>query len=274
MRFRVASDCGVMPEGDTLYRLAARMHAALAGEVLGRVELRMGPPPAGDATGGRTREVVARGKHLLHRIEPAHGGEPLTLRSHLRMDGRWLMTAATDRIPGPHDRIRALLETSARRATGLDLGELELIRTADESVVLGHLGPDILGPDWDAAEAIRRLGTDSRSAAVALSDQRNLAGLGNIYVQELCFLRGIDPRRPLDAAEIPAVVALAVRLMRANRDRRHRVTTGIDRPGARVWVAGRAGKSCRRCGSALLRERLGADPTRLRELVYCPHCQR
>ena len=101
---------------------------------------------------------------------------------------------------------------------------------------MGYLGPDLLGPDWDAAEAARRLGGDPRPAHVALLDQRNLAGLGNEYVNELLFVRGILPTRPATQTDAAALVATASAMIRANRDRSGRTFTGDSRPGRSTWV--------------------------------------
>ena len=162
---------------------------------------------------------------------------------------------------------------------GFDLGTVEIFERAREDEAVGHLGPDLLGPDWadgGAAEAVRRLSADgAREIDVALLDQRNLAGLGNVYANELCFLRGVLPQRPVDEVrDLPAVVALAHRLITANRDRVERTTTGDLRPGKQTWVYGREGKPCRRCGTKIKHGMLGANELALRDTYWCPHCQR
>jgi len=109
--------------------------------------------------------------------------------------------------------------------------------------------------------------------AVALLDQRNLAGLGNEYVAELCFLRGMLPTTPVRDADLPRTIALAHRLITANRDRVVRTTTGDTRRGGTTWVYGRDGEPCRRCGTPIVAGRLGGTELTMRATYHCPHCQ-
>ncbi|MFG2196976.1 DNA-formamidopyrimidine glycosylase family protein [Streptomyces sp. NPDC048639] len=259
-----------MPEGDTVWLTARRLHEALAGRRLLRSDLRVPKLATVDLSGRDVTEVVPRGKHLLTRIE---GG--LTLHSHLRMDGAWHLYATGERWRGgPDHQIRAVLATTDRAAVGYRLPVLGLIRTADESSVVGHLGPDLLGPDWDADEALRRLlASPARPLGEALLDQRNLAGIGNVYKSELCFMAGCTPWLPV--SEVPApdrLVALAHRLLEANKTRIARATTAVDRRDQRLWVYGRAGRPCRRCGTAVRSADQG-DPGQERSTYWCPACQ-
>ena len=198
----------------------------------------------------------------------------------------WLAPAATARIPSisrPHPsswwprpayRARAIIETPDATAVGFDLGLVEVFPASEEAERLAYLGPDLLGPDWDAAEAIRRLeAMPDTAAVVALGDQRNLAGLGNVLVNEVCFLRGIRPDRPIGEVDLPATVDLARRVIHANRDRLERTTTGDTRPGRRLWVYGRGGEPCRRCGTTIEHGRLGRNDVELRDTWWCPSCQ-
>lgn len=258
-----------MPEGDTVYQVARRLREALAGREVVRSDFRVPAAATVDLAGETVHEVVSRGKHILMRIGA------YTVRSHLRMEGVWLLTAPGERLPGPAADIRAVLEVPGRVAVGLRLGMLDVVPTALEHELVGHLGPDLLGPDWDAAEAIARLTADPAAPVfVALQDQRNLAGIGNEFANELCFVRGLDPARPIGAVDdVPALVALARRMLMANRDRMRRVTTGVDRPGRRSWVFGREGRPCTRCGTPIVRGRLGPSPTVQRDAYRCPSCQ-
>ncbi|MFD9128814.1 DNA-formamidopyrimidine glycosylase family protein, partial [Kitasatospora sp. NPDC059571] len=140
-----------MPEGDTVYRTAATLHQALAGRRLTAADLRVPAHATADLTDRLVTEVVPRGKHLLTRFD---GG--LTLHTHLRMDGRWAVFRTGERWHGgPAHEIRAVLSTAEHSAVGYRLPVVELLRTADEPQAVGHLGPDLLGADWDAAEALR-----------------------------------------------------------------------------------------------------------------------
>ncbi|MGW2847706.1 DNA-formamidopyrimidine glycosylase family protein, partial [Streptomyces sp. NPDC001274] len=179
-----------MPEGDTVLRTAGRLHTALAGRTLTRCDLRVPRFATADLTGRTVLGVVPRGKHLLLRVE---GG--LTLHSHLRMDGAWRVYGPAERWRGgPAHQIRAILGNAEQTAVGYRLPVLELLRTRDEEKAVGPLGPDLLGPDWDAATALRNLLAEpTRPLGEALLDQRNLAGIGNVYKAELCFLARVTP---------------------------------------------------------------------------------
>jgi endonuclease-8 len=157
---------------------------------------------------------------------------------------------------------------------GYQLGVVELIRTSEEGRVTGHLGPDLLGPDWDPAEAVRRLrAAPDRPIGEALLDQRNLAGIGTWFLAEMLFLRGIDPWRPTSGVEdLGALVDLGHRLLDANKTRPGHSSTGDTRPGRDSWVYGRAGRPCRRCGTPVRRGEQG-PPGQERLRFWCPSCQ-
>jgi endonuclease-8 len=167
-----------------------------------------------------------------------------------------------------------VLANDTWQAVGYQLGIVEILPTAREAGIVGHLGPDILGPDWDPAEAARRLrAVPARAVGEALLDQRNLAGIGNLYKAEVLFLRGVDPWRPVgDVADLDALVSLAHRLMEANKERSGQVTTGVRRPGEQTWVYGRAGRPCRRCGTPIRAADQGSEASE-RITYWCPHCQ-
>ena len=216
-----------MPEGDVVWYTARRLHAALAGRSLARSDFRVPRLATADLTGDVVIETASRGKHLLTRTQNG-----LTIHTHLRMDGTWRVRPAAERIPDSH-RIRLVLANDDWQAIGYQLGVVELIRTSDEPQVTGHLGPDLLGPDWDCDEAVRRLGAEpDRPIGEALLDQRNLAGAGTYFATEMLFLRGIDPWRSVsDVENLEALVDLGHRLLDANKTRLGHVTTGDTRPG-------------------------------------------
>ncbi|WNI22084.1 DNA-formamidopyrimidine glycosylase family protein [Streptomyces sp. ITFR-16] len=270
-----------MPEGDTVLQTAERLHHALAGRVLTRSDLRVPRFATADLTGRTVLDVSARGKHLLTRIE---GG--LTLHSHLRMDGAWRIYAPGERWRGgPGHQIRAVLGNAAHTAVGYRLPVLELLRTRDEGNAVGHLGPDLLGPDWDPDTALRNLLADpARPLGEALLDQRNLAGIGNIYKAELCFLARATPWLPI--GDLPArtatlLVSTARQLLEANRDRPVRTTTAAARPrtatgraprparpSENLWVYGRTHRPCLRCGTPIREAEQDNRPA-----YWCPRCQ-
>ena len=258
-----------MPEGDTVYRSAKNLNAALAGELLTRCDIRVPAFATVDLTGETVDEVVPRGKHLLMRV-----GE-YTLHSHLKMEGSWHLYRPGSSWFRPAFLARAILETDDIQAVGFSLGLFEVIRRDAEDDAVGYLGPDLLGPDWDAAQALANLlSNPDREVGLALLDQRNLAGLGNVYRAELCFLRGVLPTRPVgEVADPKKLIELAWRLIDANKDRSERTTTGqLNRE--RTWVYGRGGKPCRRCGTTILRGELGDTALELRTTFWCPNCQR
>src|ERR1700733_13966504 len=163
-----------MPEGDSVWHAAKRLREALAGRVLTRSDFRVPRYATTDLTGREVTESLSRGKHLLTRVE---GG--VTVHTHLRMDGSWRIGPLA-RYPSRDHRIRLILANREQQAVGSRLGIVEVLATAAEDRAVGHLGPDLLGPDWDADEAVRRLQAEpARPAAEALMDPRNLACIGN-----------------------------------------------------------------------------------------------
>jgi len=264
-----------VPEGDTVYRTARNLDAALTGSVLTRCDLRVPRYATVDLSGLRVDSIASRGKHLLIRIGDS------VLHSHLKMEGAWHLYKHGSRWRRPAFEARAVLETERWQAIGFALGMLEVLPRDEEQDAVGYLGPDLLGPDWDPEEALRRLSAEpDRAIGLALLDQRNLAGIGNVYRSELCFLRGTLPTRPVaEVADLPAVVALAKRVLEANKNRVDRTLTGDTRPGRQDWVYGRAGKPCRRCGTPIQHGTLG-DPVQQdrgatdRDVYWCPRCQR
>ncbi|ADP79630.1 DNA-formamidopyrimidine glycosylase family protein [Pseudofrankia inefficax] len=263
-----------MPEGDTVLQASRRLHQALAGQVLSVSDFRVPRYATVDLTGGTVLEVVPRGKHLLMRCS---GG--VTVHSHLRMEGAWRVFAAGEAWRGgPGWQIRAVLGNARHVAVGYRLPVLDVLRTADESKVVGHLGPDVLGPDWDLARVLANARTHpEREIGSVLLDQTVLAGLGNVYRIEACFVAGLSPwTRIGDVPELDSVVDRARQLIVLNAERPVRVTTGSARPGEQLWVYGRGRRPCRRCGTAIrMAEQAPSDaPEEGRVTYWCPRCQR
>ena len=262
---------GDVPEGDVVRRTAQRLHLALAGRALTVSELRWPSLATVDLVGRGILEVVSAGKHLLARVD---GG--LTLHSHLRMDGSWHIHRTGEPWAGPRPahKIRAVLANRDWTTIGHDLGMLDLVATEREDTLVGHLGPDVLGPGWDPAEAVRRLAAVlDRPVGEALLDQRVLAGVGTFFMSEVLFLRGVSPWTPVaDVGDLDALVGLARRLLLANVERATQSTTGDLRPGRQQYVHARSGRPCRRCGGPVRVAPLGAAPQE-RPAFYCPRCQ-
>ena len=177
-----------VPEGDTVWLAGQRLHEALAGDVLVRSDFRVPALATVDLAGRRVLEVVPRGKHLLTRLS-----DGLTLHTHFRMDGSWHLYRPGDRwTGGPQWQVRAVLETASVQAVGYRLPVVELLATDDEDTVVGHLGPDVLGPDWDAEEAVRRLSADAgrRGRAWRCSTSATWRGSATSTAARCCSCRG------------------------------------------------------------------------------------
>ena len=261
-----------MPEGDTVWRAAARLHVALAGRELTRTDFRWPSVATVDLSGSTTLEVVARGKHLLQRVDGPSG--LVTVHSHLRMEGSWRV-AGLGGLPVRAPDVRAVLETADTMAVGRRLGMLDVVRTADEATLVGHLGPDLLGGDWDSEVAVANLRASTGSLAAALLDQRNLAGLGTLWTAETLFVERLNPwaaAAELPEAQVRALVDRAKRLIEAGKLRDVQSSTGSYVRSQNTYVHGRSGLPCRRCGETV-RVQLDGPPTQERTIFFCPRCQ-
>jgi endonuclease-8 len=250
-----------MPEGDTVWHTAAMLRQHLAGRTLTRCDIRVPRYATVDLTGQVVDEVVSRGKHLFIRVGRS------SIHSHLKMDGSWRVG---DRPVRVDHRARIILESQRIRAVGIDLGVLEILERDRDGDVVAHLGPDLLGADWNPVRAAANLmARPNRSIAEALLDQRVVAGIGNVYSNELCFVSGHLPTSPVGAITDPhRLISRARDMLWTNRFRWNRCTTGDTRVGRQLWVYGRAGRPCRRCGT-----RIGYDDTGDRVAYWCPSCQ-
>jgi endonuclease-8 len=253
-----------VPEGDTVWHTAAVLRDTLAGKALTRCDIRVPRYATVDLTGQVVDEVVSRGKHLFIRVGTA------SIHSHLKMDGSWQVNPVGKPSHAGH-RIRIILEAGEIQAAGVDLGVLEVLdRDRDEDAV-AHLGPDLLGDDWDPRAAAANLVVDpDRPLAETLLDQRVMAGVGNVYCNELCFVTGHLPTAHVSAVKDPLrMVQRARDMLWLNRSRWNRATTGDTRRGRELWVYGRAGRECRRCGTLIESDRSGD-----RINFWCPICQK
>ncbi len=261
-----------MPEGDTVFVAARSLHRALAGRTLLRAEIRVPSLATVDLSGQVVSEVGARGKHLLLRTDAGW-----TLHTHLGMDGCWRVQPAVSKGFGvPAFQVRVILLTDSNRAVGSNLPLVELLRTSQEERRLAHLGPDLLAPDFQVDESLRRLrARPERMIADALLDQRNLAGIGNLFKSEVLFMTAEDPWTPVgQVRDLPGMVALARRLLQAScRDGGLQSTTGRRSPAEKNWVFRRQGHPCRRCGELVRVARQGGVPGQERLTWWCPRCQ-
>ena len=262
-----------MPEGDAVRRTADRLDRSLAGQTLTAADLRVPRLATTDLGGARVEPTATHGKNLLTRLVTADG-QALTLHTHLKMEGSWRVVAAGARWPGPAHEARVVLSTERVSAIGFRLGLVELLPTADEPSVIGHLGPDLLGP-WtpdDEAEALARLAADpGRRLGQALLDQTVVAGMGTIWVAESCFVHGAHPLAPVAAVTDPARLLRRTRQMLQAAVRHGAPLTTGDRRQP-LWAYRRHRQPCLRCRTTLVAGQLGAAG-RERTTYWCPHCQ-
>lgn len=265
-----------MPEGDTIFRTAEVLRAALVGRRITAARAQPRPglrrvPDLSRLIGATVERVESRGKHVLIGFDTG-----LTLRSHLRMSGSWHRYRPGEPWRRPPRQASAILETAESVAVAFNTPTVELLTDADlrRSRPLRALGPDLLSEAFDAGEALRRLRErDAAEIGVGLLDQRAVAGIGNVIKNEVLFLERMHPLTRIEGftdAELRAAVATARRLLQANTGGGARVTTGSPRRGQELWVYGRAGRPCRRCGSLIATRRQGELA---RSTYWCPRCQ-
>ncbi|HMR48296.1 MAG TPA: DNA-formamidopyrimidine glycosylase family protein [Arachnia sp.] len=277
-----------MPEGDSVWRLSERLQP-LASRRVERSSLRVPQLATASLDGATITRVWPHGKHLFWLLDDDAGSR--VLHTHLRMEGHWRIHTVGTRWSSPAHTARIVVQVSGGiELVGHELGLVELWPAEEFARRMGYLGPDLLADDWSAPgrwapsgrdEAIRRiLAVPGRSIGEALLDQRNLAGIGNEYRAEVCFLRGLHPGLPVGAVDVPAIVDLAATLMRGNLSSPVRTFTGDHRKGETTFVFGRKGRPCRRCGTAIRADTLGgaasvADPRAGQERLiwWCPVCQ-
>ena len=257
-----------MPEGDTILHAARRVGAALVGKEILDIETpqrrhlhdRWPERLAGRAV----RAVDSHGKHLFVRFE----GD-ITLHSHLRMTGKWGVYRHGERWRRSPRRAWLVVRTADHEVVQFDGPVLELMtesRTHFDQR-LAALGPDILGEALDEDAFLRRLREDdpTRGIGEALLDQRNIAGIGNIWKSESCFAAQIDPwRRVSQVSDCQAlsIVRQARPLMQASAEH------GGARNRPRVFE--RTGLPCPRCGTLIRARGQGEDN---RTTYWCPGCQ-
>ena len=259
-----------MPEGDTLHRTAIGLAPHLVGRTVSAARVRAGGPQVGRIVGAAITSVEAIGKNLMIRFDNG-----LEIRTHMRMNGSWHRYRPGERWRRPPARALLVLEVPGAVAVCFDAPVIELFESRAEAIhpTIARLGPDLLAADWGRAladEAFRRLRDPARADATvssALLDQRALAGIGNIWRNETLFHERVDPWArvaDLDDDTLRRLIATAHRLLRASVD---------TAPGrSPMWVYGRAGRPCRRCG-ALVRS-AQQDPAIARTTYWCPSCQR
>jgi endonuclease-8 len=275
-----------MPEGDTVFRTARNLGRALIGKPV--TSFRSTYPLLtrfDDDTplAGQTIDrVEARGKWLL--ISFSGGG---ILASHLLMSGRWHIYRHGEPWQVARIHMRIVIENHQYQAVGfrVPVARMHTAQSLARDPHIARVRNDVLSAEFDPAAALERLLTRPGEAiADALLDQSVLAGVGNVFKSEICFVNGLHPFRQagtLTRTEAAAMIASAQKLLKANvledsgdmivtfRGQQRRTTHASD-PGASLWVYGRTGEPCRRCGEVIRRRIQGADA---RVTFWCPCCQ-
>jgi endonuclease VIII len=274
-----------MPEGDTIFRTAQTLDRALGRQVVTRFASVLPPLTRVDEdapiAGRLVERVWSQGKHLLIAFS---GG--LVLRTHMRMNGSWHVYRPGERWRRPRPLARIVIETATFVAVAfhVPVAEFHAARDLERGRVLGELGPDFLAETFDVESALHRLRERAQVAVGdALLDQRAVAGIGNVYKSEVLFVCGINPFTPVERladGDLRRLVETARRLLQSNVSPGTdagiatcyplRRTTGRAHPEARLWVYGRAGRACRRCGAPIHRRKQGPDA---RSTYWCPQCQ-
>ncbi len=237
-----------MPEGDSVYQLAKRLNF-MEGREVTRCSIRWPSAATVDFTGLTCTRVWPYGKHLFMQF-----GTNI-LHTHLKMEGTWAIHRTGTRWRKPGHSARVVLELDDDHPRNIEvvghwLGLVEVYPTAEYSQRTSYLGPDILDEEWDIEEVVRRIEAQpAREIGRALLEQKNVAGIGNEYRAEVCFIAGVHPAVPVSEVDVRSILEISRRLMWANKDSPVRVTTGVKRAGETSYVFGRNNKPCRRCGT-------------------------
>lgn len=274
-----------MPEGDTIFRSARALGRALTGKVVTQFETALAPLASVDdntPVRGRTVDKVeAIGKWLL-----IYFSGDLILVTHMLMSGSWHIYRTGERWRGSRRMMRCVVRVEDFEAVAFNVPVAKFFtaRTLERHSMIPKLGPDLLRADYDEDEARRRiLERPDEEIASVLLNQRVLAGLGNVYKVEVCFICGVHPFRKvasLTPGELDDLLYHSRKLMRENVQENSedkiltytgaRRTTGSADQASRLWVYGRQGQPCRRCGTAVLMRKQGPDA---RSTYWCPQCQ-
>jgi len=263
-----------VPEGDTIFKTAVALRPLLVGRSILAASARQPGPQIQRVVGASVLAVEPLGKHLVIRFSNG-----LALHSHLRMAGAWHRYAPGERWKRPAWQARVVLEVPEHVVVCFHAPVMELM---EERAVALHpglvaLGPDLLAETFDADEAFRRLrSAPDREIAEALLDQRNLAGIGNVFKSEILFLERINPWTPTALVSddvLRHLLTTAERLLRENvaPGAPARITTrhaGTVRGS--LWVYNRAGRPCHHCRTPIESRRQG--PLN-RNTYWCPTCQ-
>ena len=274
-----------MPEGDTIFRAARALNKALAGAMVTEFETAYAQLASANdnepLTGCVIEKVEARGKWLL-----IHFSGDLILVTHMLMSGSWHIYRPGERWKRPRADMRIIIRTARYEAVAFSVpvAQFHTARSLERSTAIPKLGPDLLKESFAESEAKARIRARAdEEIGNVLLDQKVMAGIGNVFKSEICYVCGIHPFRrvsSLSEREIDCLVDSARKLMAANVTEAAgdqivtytglRRTTGRSDPSARVWVYRRKGEECRRCGTIIEMRRQGPGA---RSSYWCPECQ-
>lgn len=274
-----------MPEGDTIFRAARALNRGLAGQTVTRFQTVLPKLARIDEDAplrGRTVESVeSRGKWLLMRFS----GD-LTLLTHMLMNGSWHIYRPGEPWQRRRDDMRIVVETENILAVcfGVQVAEFHTAESLRRHSSFARLGPDLLASDFDEAQAIANIRQrPDMQIADALLTQSALAGIGNVYKSEVCFACRVNPFRSVSNVtdeELKCLVAAARKFLAANVANGttaaivtytgFRRTTGRADRSERLWVYGRAGQPCRKCGTLIRTQKQGPGA---RVTFWCANCQ-
>lgn len=257
-----------MPEGDTLRLLATRINDRLAGGVVERSIMRDPRLVGVDLTGTTLIEADSYGKHLFVRFDDGR-----SLHAHLLMTGGFAVGRRSKEIEWKR-RIELWLDRGP--LTGEKVPILEMVSTAEEQTVIAHLGPDLCATSGPPAidEIVERLRREpDRPLVGALLDQRNVAGFGNVYVNDVPFIAGVHPEQPIGSVDrLGDLVAVGTALIRVNAERGFQNTVGKRLNSDARWVHGVGRRPCPVCGDRL-DYRSAEESAWDRSITWCPSCQ-
>lgn len=257
-----------MPEGDTLRRLAMLIDERFAGQVVRRSTMRDPRLVGVDLTDRTLVEADAYGKHLFVRFDDRR-----TLHAHLLTTGSFSVGRPSQE---PEWKRRVELWFDGGRLTAESVPVLDVLATADEHAITDHLGPDLCavsGPPDPVEIAGRLIAAPDEPLTGALLDQRCVAGFGNIYVNEVPYIVGVNPHQPVGAIDgLAELVAIGTALIRTNAERGPQNTTGRRLATAARWVHGVRRGRCPVCGAELQYLNAAHSPWG-RSITWCPDCQ-
>ena len=278
-----------MPEGDTIYRAARALQKALGGKTVTAFDTGLATLASVNddkpVVGRVVEKVEARGKWCLMFFS-----DDLILVSHMLMSGSWHIYRTGEKWWMGRNRMRAAITCGDYQAVAFNVPivEFHTARSLERSTQVPKLGPDILAADFTVeagVRAMREYGAANPEAevAVVLLNQRVMAGLGNVYKSEVAFAAGVNPfraMRTLTETELTVMADVSQRYMKANiadgagdgivtYAGNRRTTHAMDRSD-RLWVYGRKGQQCRRCGAIVDGRKQGEQA---RSTYWCPSCQ-